>query len=132
VAALLCILESDPLTLRLMGEVLETEGFATLRLSAADGALAVIKEKRPDVLVLDTTLETEHAGWTLLETLRSDNDIHETPVLLCTSDVNGVQKRAELLAKPPETSVLIKPFDPQALVTTIRAMLAPDAGTGEG
>jgi CheY-like chemotaxis protein len=126
VPALICIVEPDPLTLRLMAEIIEGEGFTTLHLSEAAGALAVIKEKRPDLLVLDPTLETQDAGWTLLEAIRSDDATRALPVIVCTSDVAGAEKHSTLLAKPPETIVLIKPFDPQALITKIKNTLAND------
>jgi CheY-like chemotaxis protein len=131
VFALIGILEPDALTLRLIAEMIEGQGFTTLHLSEAAGALAIIKEKRPDLLVLDPTLETQDAGWTLLEAIKSDDDTRELPVIVCTSDVAGVEKRSTLLSRPPETSVLIKPFDPQALITKIKSTLAGKWSRGE-
>jgi CheY-like chemotaxis protein len=124
VGVLIGVIEPDSLTLQLMSEMLESEGFRTLPLSEVAGAVAIIKEKHPDLLVLEPGGESVGAGWTLLESIRSDEDTRELPVIVCTSDVAGVQKRTPILSGPPETSVLIKPFDPQALVAEIREALA--------
>ncbi len=122
---LICILEQDPLTLQLIAEELEEAGFATLRLSEAAGSLVVIKENRPDLLVLDTSLETQEIGWTLLESVRSDRDLSAMPVIVCASDPSLIQARSPLLRRPPETSVFLKPFNPEALLKMIRATLHP-------
>ncbi|TMG03427.1 MAG: response regulator [Chloroflexi bacterium] len=122
---LICILEQDPLTLQLIAEELEEAGFATLRLSEAAGSLVVIKENRPDLLVLDTSLETQEIGWTLLESVRSDRDLSAMPVIVCASDPSLIQTRSPLLRRPPETSVFLKPFNPEALLKMIRATLHP-------
>jgi DNA-binding response OmpR family regulator len=121
---LICVIEPDPLTLRLVAEALESEGFQTLRLSDAAGSLAIIKEEHPDLLVLEPRLETGASGWTLLEAIRSDEDTRALPVIVCTSDVAGARKRAGLLSGPPETPILIKPFDAQALLAKITDVLA--------
>ena len=125
---LICILEPDALTLRLLAEALEDEGFTTLRLSVAAGALDIIRERRPDLLVLDTTLETQDVGWTLLATIKSDDGTRRLPVIVCTADVRGVKGQTALLCRPPQTSVLIKPFDSQTLLTKIRDALQGGAG----
>lgn len=122
---LICILEQDPLTLQLIAEELEEAGFATLRLSEAAGSLVVIKENRPDLLVLDTSLETQEIGWTLLESVRSDRDLSAMPVIVCASDPSLIHTRSPLLRRPPETSVFLKPFNPEALLKMIRATLHP-------
>jgi DNA-binding response OmpR family regulator len=131
VGVLICVLEPDPLTLRLTGEALESEGFSVLLLSDAAGALSTIKEQRPDLLVLEPRVEPPGAGWTLLETIKTDDHLRELPTIVCTSDVAGVQKRSELLSRPPETSVLIKPFDRQALIAKIRAVLQGERSGSE-
>ncbi len=116
---------AGPLTLQLIAEELEEAGFATLRLSEAAGSLVVIKENRPDLLVLDTSLETQEIGWRLLESVRSDRDLSAMPVIVCASDPSLIQTRSPLLRRPPETSVFLKPFNPEALLKMIRATLHP-------
>jgi CheY-like chemotaxis protein len=59
-----------------MGQVIEAEGVATLRLSEAESSLRLIKKDRPDLLVLDTRLETQDGGWKLLAAIKADDSIH--------------------------------------------------------
>ena len=80
---------------------LDEAGFATLRLSETAGSLIGIKENRPDLLVLDTSLETQEIGWTLLESVRSDRDLSAMPVIVCASDPSLVQARSPLRRRPP-------------------------------
>jgi DNA-binding response OmpR family regulator len=106
-----------------MGQVIEAEGFATLRLSEAASSLPVIKKNRPDLLVLDTNLEAEDAGWILLAEVRADHDTRELPVIVCTSEPIAVETHPQLLAGPPKTAVFIEPFIPEMLVAKIRTTL---------
>src|SRR5438132_374937 len=64
-------------------------------------------------------------GWTLLESVRSDRDLSAMPVIVCASDPSLIQARSPLLRRPPETSVFLKPFNPEALLKMIRATLHP-------
>jgi DNA-binding response OmpR family regulator len=125
---LICILEHDQLTLHLLAQELEDADFATLRLSEAAGSLPVMKENRPDLLVLDMGPPLDETGWTLLEGIRSDGGLGKMPVIVCTSDTRAIEKRSALLKGTPESSVLGKPFTPEALLAMIRAMLAARPG----
>jgi CheY-like chemotaxis protein len=117
---LVCVLEPDALTLQLISEVLEEEGFATMRLSAAAGALAAIKQHRPDLILLEPQSE---GGWPLLEQIKTDPDPRQIPLIVCTADVKGLQSHDALLTQPPRTTVFVKPFEPKALIASIRAAL---------
>lgn len=120
---LICILEREPLTARLMSELLDSEGFTTFVLADAAGALDAITERGAELLVLDTDLGSPGTGWALLKAIKADNGRRDVPVIICTSDVAGTKTRAGLLAEPPETRVFIKPFVPQALISAIGTML---------
>ncbi len=112
------IADDDPMIRDHLARMLVRAGFVAL--TAADGvqALAVAKEKNPDLIVLDV-LMPKADGREVLATLRKRGDW--TPVLLLTG-VGESATRADALEKGAD-DYLNKPFDPMELIARIRAVL---------
>jgi DNA-binding response OmpR family regulator len=124
-APLITVLDHDPAMLRLMEQVLTQAGYRTLLLPDGSDAYYKIKEQRPDLVVLDTWLETRGAGWDVLEIMRLDEETQHIPVLICSSDVDGDEERTLRAAQPGCVEVLTKPFEINLLVSKIRSLLTP-------
>ena len=123
-APLIAIANHDPVLVRLLSVVLTTAGFEWMALPASSLAYDEINRRQPDLIILDTWLETREAGWTLFQELRLDEVTREIPVLICSSDLEEYEKRAASLEKHGNVTVLNKPFDIDVLVKRVRQMLA--------
>jgi two-component system, OmpR family, alkaline phosphatase synthesis response regulator PhoP len=97
---------------------LEFEGYAVLAASDGAAGLAMARDKRPDIIVLDLMLPAT-AGYRVLRTLRDDGDM--TPVLVLTAlgeeadKVRGFRFGAD--------DYVTKPFGLMELLARIDALL---------
>jgi DNA-binding response OmpR family regulator len=122
---LIGIADHDPALMRVLAKVLDDAGFESVHLSAGTGAFEEIKQMRPELIILDTWLESREAGWTLFQVLRLDPETREIPILICSSDLDEYEKRAAALLEHNHVGVLNKPFDVDLLIARVREMLAP-------
>ena len=110
--------------------VLEREGFAvSVAHSAAEGLKATLAG-RPDLVILDVSMETDTAGFEFLCQLRSGRegsryrDVRETPVLLLTAIHQVTNSRFSLDEAgsflPKVEGMLSKPVKLEALVAAAR------------
>jgi CheY-like chemotaxis protein len=121
---LIGIADHDPVLIRLLDQVLRDAGFRTVQLPSGTSAHEEIRKQQPDLIVLDTWLESREAGWILFQTLRLDRETEDIPVLICSSDLEEYEKRAASLESHGRVGVLNKPFDIDMLVKRVHEMLA--------
>jgi DNA-binding response OmpR family regulator len=125
-APLIGIANHDPVLIRLVDHVLSEAGFQTIQLPEGPRAYEEIKKHRPDLIVLDTWLESRESGWILFQVLRLDRETRDIPVLICSSDLQEYEKRAASLENHSHVDVLNKPFDIDSLVAKVGQMLAQE------
>jgi DNA-binding response OmpR family regulator len=105
------VVEDDG-ALRLLVRVnLELEGFAVVEAGTLDEAEAVLRDTRPDVVLLDVHLEGRET-LDLLARLRAEG----VPVALVTGSVDADEYRGAA------DEVLSKPFAPETLVAIARRL----------
>jgi two-component system KDP operon response regulator KdpE len=122
-APLIGIADHDPVLMRLLDQVLTEAGFQTIQLPEGAKAYEEIKKRRPDLILLDTWLESREAGWILFQVLRLDRETREIPVLICSSDLEEYEKRAAALEEHSRVAVLNKPFDINELIARVEQLL---------
>ncbi len=98
-------------------------------LTAYDGreALRVIRENRPDCVILDIMMP-EMSGWEVLEEVRADPEIAKTQVMMLTAlgDDSDISRGYELGVD----MYLTKPFEPDELIEFVERVL--EVGREEG
>ncbi|MBC7463150.1 MAG: response regulator [Actinobacteria bacterium] len=103
--------------------VLEKEGFEVSTSANGVDGLSQIKERRPDIVLLDVMMP-EFSGFDVLDAIRNDKDskVRVLPVLMITakSSIEDVDRALELGA----TSYIVKPFRPTKLVEKVNELLA--------
>lgn len=118
------IVEDEPHILLSLEFLLQRHGYETA--SAADGeaGLALIHNLRPDVVLLDIMMPGRN-GYDVCRILKSDPDLHATPVIFLTAKGQEVDmlKGLDLGA----TSYVTKPFGNAEILEAIRAVLPPRA-----
>lgn len=82
--------------------------------SSTDQALASLREKRPDAIVLDVHLADRDDGWAIAELV---NDIGPNPprIVFSTGSPQDIPPKIAELGP-----VLVKPYDPADLIEAIR------------
>jgi CheY-like chemotaxis protein len=91
--------------------------------TAGDGveALAAIRRRRPDILVLDLAMP-RMTGWEVLRDLRNDESLRSLPVLV----LSGQGVRSSALAAGAD-GYLDKPCLPQVLLDEVLRLVHPSA-----
>lgn len=91
-------------------------------------AVQVVRQRRPDLLILDISMP-EMTGSQALDVIRRDPALYDLPVLMLTG--RRGQTDEDIAIKAGATEYLRKPFDPDQLVVIVSAMLAKAARAPE-
>ena len=114
------IVEDNPLNVRLFALLLRDAGFAVSTASNADEALACVKFKRPDLILMDIRLPGID-GLTLTRSLRADGANNGTRIVAITAHAM-VEDRERALAAGCD-GFISKPIDTRAFSQTIASYL---------
>jgi len=109
------------MTRKLLRLMLERDGFAILEAEDGQQALAIIKEKRPDVVILDVMMPVMD-GFTTCQELRSRPETAELPIILLSARTQTEAIRAGLQSGADR--YMTKPISKPELVQTISELLA--------
>ena len=119
----IAVVNDDSAFIDLMSELLYDEGYTTIPHKVGNTAYDMIRDKQPDLVILDIRLETPDSGWVVLDLMRLDPVTNKIPVIVCSGDVVFLRaKEAQLRTK--DCFVLEKPFDLDQLLTMTRTALA--------
>jgi PAS domain S-box-containing protein len=113
---LVLIVEDHPSTHKLLVDWLRGAGLATA--SAFDGAtgLALARERRPQLVVLDLHLPRLD-GWQVLQELKSDQATADIPVVIVT-----ISAAAQGLSRLPVQAFFVKPVEGDTFVGRLREL----------
>jgi CheY-like chemotaxis protein len=122
-APLIAVVNHESTFLRLMENLLHTEGYETIAIADGGSAYEVLKRDQPQLVIIDTWLGSRDRGLDLIQLLKLDPETAAIPILVVSSDDKA--RVTEKLAHPSGDGieVLFKPFDPEDLLTAIKDML---------
>lgn len=112
------IVDDEPAIVATLRERLEREGFAVLASSSGEGALAILEEGPPDLLLLDVGLPGMD-GFELLRRVRARG--LDLPVILLTARGDEIDRVVGLELGADD--YVVKPFSARELVARARALL---------
>lgn len=98
--------------------LLERSGYEVVTATDGEGALARVREERPDLIILDVMMPRLD-GREVLRRLRQEDDW--TPVILLTQVGSSVERALSL--QEGADDYLNKPYDPMELMARIQAVL---------
>jgi DNA-binding response OmpR family regulator len=126
------VINDSPDLLELAQMLFEDEGYDVKVAQVGNGAYDLIRQTRPDLVILDVRLP-DVSGWDILQALRRDASTGAIPVLMCSAAVGEVRDLSEQLASA-NVDWLIKPFSIDTLLEKVRALIdgRPDALDGQG
>jgi len=106
------VVEDNELNMKLLRDVLEAYGYATITTGEGDAALALARERRPDLILMDLQLP-DISGFDAVRQLKEDAQTGSIPIVAVTAfAMVGDERRAlssgcdGYLAKP----ILLRDF----------------------
>jgi len=112
----------DSADVRLVCRVnLEYHGYEVLDAQNGDEALSMARSHHPDLVLLDVMLP-DVDGWQILATLKSDAETAGIPVVMLTARTREADQIRGW--RSGASDYIIKPFNPEALIPTVRAAIA--------
>lgn len=100
--------------------LLGREGWSVDTHSDGTDAAEVIRERRPDLVVLDVMLPGK-SGFDILEELRGHEQTADLPVLMLTA--RGQSRDREMAEKAGVNRFMTKPFSNTEVLTAVRDLL---------
>lgn len=120
-SAVILVIDDDLEYLDMMAALLSLSGYGAFTHEGSMNALDTVRQRQPDLIILDLRMEHENAGWEVLGAIRADSSLCQIPIILCSAELNVERKFAE--GRIERCVVVRKPFDPAVLLRTIQQMI---------
>jgi len=121
------LIDDDEDLLRAFQVILESSGFDVMTSNEGKNGLLLLKNDKPDLLILDVMMSTKLEGYEMLCLIKHEPEYREMPVILHTGmrDQIGISLLSALEDELLFPNVILqdKPIDPRTLVELIRDML---------
>lgn len=122
---ILVVDDEDPIV-ELIAEYLRSEGMEVAAARDGPSAIAAVRDRRPDVIVLDVMLP----GLDGFEVLRRVRTFSDAYVIMLTARAEEIDRIIGLSVGADD--YMVKPFSPRELVARVKALLRrPRTATGE-
>ena len=115
------IADDDELIAELASQVLIDAGHACGWVTSGEDCWALLRRRRPDILLLDQDMPGI-SGMTLLRRLRQSAEFYDLPVVMFTV-MSGAQDEANAIFAG-SNDFIRKPFDPRRLQSVVQRVLA--------
>ena len=116
------IVDDDVDTLRLVGMMLETEGFEIIAAKSGKRAIELARSETPDLIILDVMMP-ELDGYAVTSQLRTDPDTRGIPILIFTAKTGHDDKMLGL--ELGADIFLTKPISTRELLSNVNQLLSP-------
>jgi CheY-like chemotaxis protein len=128
-APLILIVEDNALNRKLLRDVLQAEGYATVESETAEAGLEIARTRRPSLVLMDLHLPGMD-GVTALHALRADRLTSGIPVLAVTASAMPLEKAAMLAAG--FDGCFVKPLDVDEILAEVHRVLDRGSGAAPG
>src|SRR3990172_4317050 len=115
------IVDDDLDTLKLVGFILERQGYEIVAANSGGQGLAKAAAERPNLILLDVMMP-DMEGYEVARRLRADSDLARTPIIMFTAKTMVDDKVAGFEAGVDD--YMTKPTHPAELVSRVKALLA--------
>lgn len=118
---LIIVADDSPMIHRHTVPILEDEGYEVLSAYDGEEAVALARQKEPDLVITDVEMP-KLDGYGVCKALKGDEALAHVPVLICSS--LGQAQDLERGFDAGADDYLVKPVIPEELSTRVRALLA--------
>lgn len=120
------IIDDDIDLVEAMRITLESDGYDVIDAQDGQKGLDILRNEKPDLLILDVMMGTLDEGFHIAYQIRSDNEIKEIPILMITAV--GAQTGFEFDMQHdedflPVNEFIEKPVNPQVLLDSVKRNL---------
>src|SRR6185437_13675027 len=112
------VINDDTAFLHMMQTLLQEQGYEVMLQIEGSGAHGLVRDARPDLIILDIRMGSPDTGWMVLELLRLDPATRNIPVIVCSADVINLRAKEGML-RDQGYDVIEKPFDLDTLLTMV-------------
>jgi DNA-binding response OmpR family regulator len=120
--ALIAIIDDDPDILDASSLILQANDFDTVTANNPDDGYRIIKEKNPDLIILDVIMVEPDDGFFLAQKLRKENIT--IPIIMYTSISKAMGLSYGKNEMIPVDEFVEKPISPEQLVAKVKEVLA--------
>ena len=115
------LIEDEPNIIEAISFILSRDGWSVKTHSNGADAVDIVRERQPDVLILDVMLPGK-SGYDILRELRSQPHGADLPVLMLTA--RGQTKDREIAERAGCDAFMAKPFSNADMLETVRSLAA--------
>jgi two-component system cell cycle response regulator DivK len=115
------IVEDNELNMKLFNDLLEANGHATLRTKSGVEAIALARQHRPDLILMDIQLP-EVSGLEVTRWLKDDDDLRAIPVIAITAF--AMKGDEEKIRQGGCEAYLSKPISVAKFLETVNSFLS--------
>jgi DNA-binding response OmpR family regulator len=119
--ALIAIIDDDPDILDASSLVLNAKGYDVITADNPDDGYKIVKEKNPDLIILDVMMEEPDDGFFLAQKFRKENI--EIPIIMYTSVSKALGLEFAASEMVPVDDFVEKPISPDALLDKVEKLL---------
>ena len=118
--SLILIVEDNEKNLKLVRDVLQVKGFATIEAGSAEDGIKLALERKPDLILMDIQLPGMN-GIDALKVLRADPKTSKIPVIAVTASV--MQQDRTLITEAGFDRYVGKPINIREFLEAVRSVL---------
>ena len=122
------IIDDDLDTLKLVGLILQRQGYQIVAANSGSQGLAKAAAERPNLILLDVMMP-DMEGYEVTRRLRADPELARTPIIMFTAKTMVDDKVAGFEAGVDD--YMTKPTHPAELVSRVKALLARSASSSQ-
>ncbi len=119
--ALIAIIDDDPDILDASSLVLKSKGYDVVTATNPQDAYKIVKEKKPNLIILDVMMDEPDDGFYLAQKFRKEGIT--TPILMYTSVSKTIGLDFGKNEMVPVDDFVEKPISPEELVAKVNALL---------
>ncbi len=119
------IIDDDPDFVLISRKILETEGYQVLEAANGRQALEMMRQDKPDLVLLDVMMSTTLEGVDVSKEMESDPDLQGVPIVMISS-ISTSEYAAEFPddERIPIDAWISKPIQPAVLLKTVKRFIA--------
>ena len=114
-------IEDERPVIDLVREALSLAGYKVVGATSGRQGLALMRERRPDLILLDLMMPDIN-GWDVYREMKTDENLTDIPVIVVSAKVPEYDNIV-IKDLPPVEDYITKPFDVEDLIQSVKKIL---------